>query len=281
MTNWSFLLSKRWAGYLALTVVFAIVCVFLGSWQLARRAEAQAEIQKIDNNWSTAPVPLAEALPELDSFDESQKWLPVVAEGSYLRDDELLVRTRPRAGMPGFEVLTPLQLADGTVFIVNRGWLPTGSRQDSPDVVPEAPAGQVTVVARLKAGEPSLAGRSSSGKQISTVQLSEISERLGLDNYTGAYGLMVSESPEPTDERPLAGLKPVRDEGPHLSYAFQWYVFAVMAFIGLGWAARQEFRTVNVDDPEERKRAAERARKQALKTRSDAEIEDEILDNAR
>lgn len=281
MTNWSFLLSKRWAGYLALTVVFAIVCVFLGSWQLARRAEAQAEIQKIDNNWSTAPVPLAEALPELDSFDESQKWLPVVAEGSYLRDDELLVRTRPRAGMPGFEVLTPLQLADGTVFIVNRGWLPTGSRQDSPDVVPEAPAGQVTVVARLKAGEPSLAGRSSSGKQISTVQLSEISERLGLDNYTGAYGLMVSESPEPTDERPLAVLKPVRDEGPHLSYAFQWYVFAVMAFIGLGWAARQEFRTVNVDDPEERKRAAERARKQALKTRSDAEIEDEILDNAR
>lgn len=281
MNGWRFLLSRRWAGYLALTVLFAVVCVFLGNWQLARRAEAQAEIQRVDNNWSAEPVPLAEALPTLDSFDESQKWLPVVMEGEYLQEDELLVRTRPRAGMPGFEVLTPLQLADGTVFIVNRGWLPTGSAQDAPDVVPSAPEGTVTVIARLKAGEPSLAGRSSSGNQISTIQLQEISERLGTENYTGAYGLMISESPEAIDPRPLAVIKPTRDEGPHLSYAFQWYVFAVMAFIGLGWAARQEFRAVNIDDPAERKRAAARATKQSLKTRSDADIEDEILDNVR
>jgi cytochrome oxidase assembly protein ShyY1 len=281
VSGWRFLLSRRWAGYLALTVLFAVVCVFLGNWQLARRAEAQAEIHRVDNNWSAEPVPLTEALPTLESFDESQKWLPVVMEGSYLHDDELLVRTRPRAGMPGFEVLTPLQLPDGTVFIVNRGWLPTGSAQDAPDVVPSAPEGTVTVVARLKAGEPSLAGRSSSGNQISTIQLNEISERLGTDNYTGAYGLMISESPEAIDPRPLAVIKPPRDEGPHLSYAFQWYVFAIMAFIGLGWAARQEFRAVNIDDPAERKRAAARAKKQSLKTRSDAEVEDEILDNAR
>lgn len=280
MSGWRFLLSRRWAGYLALTVLFAVVCVFLGNWQLARRAEAQAEIQRVDTNWSAEPVPLTEALPSLDSFDESQKWLPVVMEGTYLQEDELLVRTRPRAGMPGFEVLTPLQLADGTVFIVNRGWLPTGSAQDAPDVVPSAPEGPVTVVARLKAGEPSLAGRSSSGNQISTIQLHEISERLGTDNYTGAYGLMISESPEAIEPRPLAVIKPPRDEGPHLSYAFQWYVFAIMASIGLGWAARQEFRTVNIDDPAERKRAAARAKKQSLKTRSDSDIEDEILDNA-
>ncbi|PPL20475.1 SURF1 family cytochrome oxidase biogenesis protein [Microterricola pindariensis] len=281
MSGWSFLLSKRWAGYLALTIVFAIVCVFLGNWQLARRAEARAEIERVDTNWEAEPVPLAEALPTLDAFDQSQKWLPVVMEGRYLHEDELLVRTRPRAGMPGFEVLTPLQLADGTVFIVDRGWLPTGSAQDAPDVVPAAPDGHVTVVARLKAGEPSLAGRSSSGNQISTVQLTEISERLGITNYTGAYGLMISETPAPTGERPLAVVKPPRDEGPHLSYAFQWYVFAVMAFIGLAWAARQEFRTVNIDDPEERKRAAERKRKQQLKSPSDSDVEDGILDKTR
>lgn len=281
MTGWRFLLSKRWAGYLALTIVFAIVCVFLGNWQLSRRADAQAEIHRVDTNWEAQPVPLAEALPTLDAFDESQKWMPVVAEGSYIREDELLVRTRPRDGMPGFEVLTPLQLADGSVFIVDRGWLPTGSKQDAPDVVPVAPDGPVTVVARLKAGEPTLAGRSSSGNQISTIQLHEISERLGIDNYTGAYGLMLSETPAPAGERPLAVVKPPRDEGPHLSYAFQWYVFALMAFIGLGWAARQEFRTVNMDDPEERKRAAERKRKQQLKAPSDSDVEDGILDNAR
>jgi hypothetical protein len=51
-----------------------------------------------------------------------------------------------------------------------------------------------------------------------------------------------------------------------------------MGFIGLGWAVRQEYRIANEDDPAERERAAERARRKAAKPRSDAEIEDELLD---
>jgi hypothetical protein len=73
-------------------------------------------------------------------------------------------------------------------------------------------------------------------------------------------------------------VKPVADEGPHLSYAFQWIVFGVMAFFGLGWAVRREYRILNQDDPAEQARAAERALKAARKPRSDAEIEDALLD---
>ena len=51
-----------------------------------------------------------------------------------------------------------------------------------------------------------------------------------------------------------------------------------MGSIGLGWAARQEFRNINAEVPEEQLRAAERARRQAAKPRSDAEIEDELMD---
>ena len=51
-----------------------------------------------------------------------------------------------------------------------------------------------------------------------------------------------------------------------------------MGFIGLGWAARQEYRTVNAEEPEEQDRAAERARRQAAKPRSDSDIEDELID---
>jgi cytochrome oxidase assembly protein ShyY1 len=277
MTGWRFLLSKQWAGYLALTVLFAVVCSGLGTWQLARRAEAQIEISRIDANFDAEPVQLVDALPELDSFIESQKWLPVELTGTYLQDEELLVRNRSLNINPGFEVLTPLLLANGDVFIVDRGWVPTGSDQNSPDAVPQSPEGEVTVVVRLKKGEPVLAGRSASGDQVATIHLPGIAERLGRDTYTGAYGLMKSEDPAPA-ERPTAVLRPVRDEGPHLSYAFQWYVFALMAFIGLAWAARQEYRTVNAQVPEEQIRAAERARKQAAKPRSDSEIEDELID---
>ncbi|WP_104169938.1 MULTISPECIES: SURF1 family protein [unclassified Cryobacterium] len=277
MIGWKFAFTRRWAGYLALTILFAAVCSGLGLWQLARRSDALSEMDKVETNYAADPVPLAEALPGLDAFSASQKWLPVVMTGTYLTDDELIVRNRPLNINPGFEVLTPLLLADGSVFIVNRGWLPTGQTPDAPASVPTAPSGVVTVIARLKAGEPSLAGRSATGDQIATINLDEVSTRMDLPTYTGAYGLMASEEPTP-DERPVAITRPVKDEGPHLSYAFQWFVFALMGFVGLGWAIRQEYRAVNFDDPDERVRAAERARRQAAKPRSDSEIEDELID---
>jgi len=276
--GWRFLFSRQWAGYLALTVLFAVICAGLGMWQLDRRGQALAEIALVQSNFDSDPVPLQQALPSLDAFRDSQKWLPVSLSGRYLTEDTMLVRNRPLNGNPGFEVIVPFQLADGNVFVVDRGWLPTGQKQDAPDVVPEAPAGQVTVTARLKAGEPTISGRSASGNQIATINLPEIAARIGEPTYTGAYGLLDSEDPAPA-ERPVAVTKPIPDEGPHLSYAFQWFTFGLLGFIGLIWAARQEFRTRNADDPEERERAEERARRRAAKPRSDAEVEDELLGN--
>ena len=275
MIGWRFAFTRRWAGYLALTVVFAIVCVSLGFWQLARRAEARAEIDRVESNWDSAPVPIGDVLPELDSFDADDKWMPVELTGRYLVDEQLLARNRPLNDTTGFEVLVPFELADGTVFIVDRGWVPTGNDQDAPDGVPPPPTGEVTVVARLKAGEPTVIGRSAPDGQVATINLPEIAALLDEPTYTGAYGLLASEDPEVA--RPVAATKPYPDEGPHLSYAFQWFVFALLGFIGLGFAVRQEYRAVNADTPQERERAAARAAKAARKQRSDAEIEDELL----
>lgn len=278
-TGWGFLVSRRWAGYLAMTVVFALVCVGLGVWQLSRRAEAVAAIELVESNWDRSPVALSDGLPELDSFDQALTWLPVEVTGTYLHDEQLLVRNRPNAGQPGFEVLTPLRLEDGTIFVINRGWLPTGQRQDRPDSIPRAPDGEVTVVARLKAGEPALPGRGAGEGEIATIELPQIQERLGQSVYTGAFGLLASEDPAPA-ERPSATSRPQPDEGPHLSYAFQWFVFALLGFVGLGWAAREEYRSVNADDPQEQERARAREKKRRQKV-SDADVEDEILDSRR
>jgi cytochrome oxidase assembly protein ShyY1 len=274
---WRFALTRRWAGYLTLAIVFAIVCVLLCLWQLNRRAEARAEIDRIDANYSSQAVPIDEALSSLDSFDDAQKWKPVVVTGTYLTDLQTLVRNRPYNGSPGFEVLVPLQLADGNVFIVDRGWVSPGERQDTPDAVPDAPSGTVTVTARLKAGEPTIAGRSAPAGQIATVNLPDMAKRVGDPTYTGAYGLLMSEDPAPAS-RPLEAAKPARDEGPHLSYAFQWLVFALFGFIGLGYALVQEYRIVNADDPEEIVRAEERRVKREKREKTDAEVEDELLD---
>lgn len=278
MNGWRFAFNRRWFGYLAMAIVFAIGCVLLSRWQFDRREEALLEVTRIEQNYDATPLKLSDALPELDSFDPDLKWVPITVQGTYLVDEQLLVRNRPYAGRPGFEVLTPLLLDDGTVFIVDRGWVPHGSSQDLPDSVPAPPTGQVTVIAHLKASEPAIAGRTAPAGQVPTIQLDEVDRLLSQPVYTGAYGLLASESPA-AESRPAPAPKPEPDEGPHLSYAVQWIVFALFGFGGLAYALRQEYLLVNADDPEQQRKAAVRRARSDSK-RSDADIEDGLLDAA-
>jgi cytochrome oxidase assembly protein ShyY1 len=255
---------RRWGGYVALTIVFAIVCGLLSWWQWSRRVEAVDEIAKIEANYDAAPVALDDLLPELDSADDDAEWRPVVMTGEYLVEEQLLVRNRPRNSLPGFEVLVPLQLSDGTVFVVDRGWVPGGSTPDAPQAVPSPPAGEVTVVVRLKPGEPEIPGRGAPEGQLATVRLPDVAALVDAPTYTGMYGLVMSEDPAPA-ESPLPAFKPVQDEGPHLSYALQWIVFGLMAFVGLVWAVRRE-----------RKIAAGNA--PVARREKDADVEDALLD---
>lgn len=273
MSILSLALTRRWLGWIAFTTLFAVVCVGLAQWQWARRVEAVAEIRVVAQNWDAAPVALREVLPGDAPLAPEAEWIPVVLEGEYLLDEQLLVRNRPLTGRPGFEVLTPLLLDTGEVFIVDRGWVPTGETQDSPDVVPAPPSGPVEVLVRLKPGEPTIAGRGAPEGQIATIHLPELAQRVeGGPVVTGAYGLLDSETPAPA-ERPVAALRPAPDEGPHLSYTFQWYLFALLGFVGYGWALRQEHRGLREEETGEP--APRRPRRSGP---TDDEVEDAIVE---
>lgn len=273
-----FLLSRRWLGYFALLVVFATACGFLSSWQFDRRDQRVDANHLVESNFDAEAQPIADVMPAVDEFDPGDEWLPVLVEGEYLEDEQLLVRGRPRNGLPGFEILTPLQTSDGLVFIVNRGWLPTGSDQDLPDSIPAPPAGEVTVTARLKPGEPEIPGRGAPDGQIATIHLETFASEFGEDRtYSEAYGLLRTEAPaaETGDLVP----KPELTEGNHLSYAFQWIIFAIIALVGLIYGVREEFRERNADDPRviaAKKREAER---KARAKKSQADYEDELIDS--
>lgn len=274
MKNWRFVISRRWFGYLGFAIVFAIACGCLSAWQLARRDEKVAEIERVDGNYDASPVALDDLIPSLTSYSEDDEWHPVSLTGVY--EDQLLVRNRPFNGAAGFEVLAPLRLDDGRVFVVDRGWVPAGNTRDDALDVPEPPRGEVTVVARLKAAEPALPGGTSDKGVLASIQPSEVAKIVGGDVYSATYGLVVSETP-PVAEMPIASARPEPDEGPHLSYAFQWVIFAIIGFAGLGVAIRQEYRYRNAEDPAEQERAARRERKRAAK-RGDSDEEDELID---
>ena len=142
--------------------------------------------------------------------------------------------------------------------------------------IPAPPAGEVTVIARLKPSEPRLNARTGSGSQLATIELPAVKAKIGGSVYTGAYGILDTQTPAPAQSlTPVLMTEPTHDEGLHWSYMIQWIIFALIAFFGLGYAVRQEHRLQReVDDPDYR--APERKR-QAKKT--DAQIEDELLDS--
>ncbi|MDF2496608.1 SURF1 family cytochrome oxidase biogenesis protein [Arthrobacter koreensis] len=236
---YKFLLSSRWLGWFALVCALAAVCAFLGTWQLDRRNAVREDIGWVETNYSADPVPFEEAAGYFEEFDPSAEWLPVQLTGTYDTANQRIVRNRPLNGRPGYEVLVPLKLQDGTAVVINRGWLAIGNNEAGwPDEVPAAPEGEVSVVARIKPAEPTLLRGAPEG-QLASIDLATYQDQTGYPLEQAAYGLMSSEDPAPAD-RPEAAPKPALDEGPHLSYALQWYAFGLLFFVGFGYAARQE-----------------------------------------
>lgn len=245
-----FLWSGRWLGWFLLVCLLSAVCTSLGMWQMDRRDAVREDIGNVVNNYDAAPVPFEEAEQLFEDYDPASEWLPVEMTGVYDTANQRIVRNRPLSGRAGYEVLVPLKLPDGTAVVINRGWLPIGNNEAGrPDSVPAAPSGEVTVVARIKPAEPTLQRGAPEG-QLASIDLGKYRDEVGYDVEQAAYGLLASEDPGPAVV-PEAAPKPSVDEGPHLSYAMQWFAFGIMLFIGLGYAAWQEAQNLRYGDGDE------------------------------
>ncbi|MGF3055165.1 SURF1 family cytochrome oxidase biogenesis protein [Microbacterium sp. YY-01] len=264
--------ALRWTGYIVIAVVFAILCAFLANWQFTRNEERASQIALVEQNYDAVPVPQSELISVDTPLDADDEWRPVLLHGEYDADAEVFVRNRPHGGTSAFEVLTPFRSDDGTTFIVNRGWVaPTEDSQPQPPPAP--PSGEVEVVVRLRQSEPlPPSGRSAPQGQVPTIHVATVAQQVGGDVVTSAYGELVSETPAAA-ERPQALASPTEDPGPHLSYAIQWILFAIMGFAFISYVIRTEVH--NRREGKEHNAVRERRRRDA-----DASAEDELLDAA-
>lgn len=234
--------ALRWSGYVAFAVVFAVACGFLANWQFTRNADRENQLALVAANYDTAPTPLEDVIAPGGSFDPADQWRQVIVVGEYLSDEQVLVRNRPHGGTSAFEVLVPFRTNEGRVVLVDRGWVPPGDDQPDPDAVPAPPAEQVSAVVRLMPGEPlPRSGRGAPDGQVPTINLPLIADSVasGGAMMTDAYGVMVSEDPAPAT-LPHALASPSEDPGPHLSYAIQWILFAIMGFVFIWYMIRTE-----------------------------------------
>lgn len=261
----------RWSGYLLIAIVGAVSCGLLSQWQFDRNQERAGEIQLVEANYDATPVPLADLIGDDGMLEPGDVWRPVALRGEYLSDDQLLVRNRPHGGTSAFEVLVPFQDESGRILIINRGWVVPGEGA-LPDEVAEPPEGTVDLIARLKPTElePS-SGRGAPDGQVPTIHVPSIAASVDPDaTVPSAYGQIVSEDPAASanlGEFP----HPSEDPGPHLSYAIQWILFAIMGVVFLAYMVRTEV----VAQREEREG---RPAKEPRRRDRDADAEDELLD---
>ena len=232
--------TRQWVVLAVAAVVLAALCLVAGRWQWNRAESRNAEIDLIHANWSAPAVPVAQILDGPGAVvPDDEIWQPVELEGRYAEDATVLLRNRPVGGRGGYHVLVPFEAqlsGRDIVMVIDRGFVPLGTDGSRPDAVPAPPSGAVTVVASLRADEPASERDAPPGQvqAISTAQVLSAGPdgAAWADGRTvGAYGALRTEEPAP--ETGLATLpKPDTDPGSHLSYAFQWCIFAIGAIGG-------------------------------------------------
>ncbi|MDQ1483656.1 MAG: hypothetical protein QOF35_1732, partial [Actinomycetota bacterium] len=234
-------LSRRWVTALVVAALFAGACVLLGQWQWHRHQEKAARAQRIETHYFATPVPLSSAIPRPEvRLPPAKEWTLVTVKGRYAARQLMLVRNRPNNGVFGYEVVVPLELADGASLLVDRGWIPNGRSAAEPSPVPATPPGQVTVTGWLRPGEPSRERAMPSG-QLASINLSEARAQAVTPQY-GAYLIRRSETGARGEQvkGPQALERPDTGLGPHLAYALQWWLAAPVGIFLVFVGARRE-----------------------------------------
>ncbi|MGB3438779.1 MAG: SURF1 family cytochrome oxidase biogenesis protein [Actinophytocola sp.] len=227
------LLRPGWLALTALVLIFAGVCfTLLAPWQFNRHEERSTTNAAITHAANANPADLPRLLPDGTRPDAATEWRTVRVTGEYLAGEEVVARLRTVLGQPAFEVLTPFRLADGSVVVVDRGYVRPvqGNKSVTVPGYAAAPAGTVTLTARLRADERDPRDRraeSDGGRpQVYAVGSGVVARATGLDLRPG-YLQLEDGNPGVLGALPLPDL----DAGPFLSYALQWIAFGAMAIL--------------------------------------------------
>jgi cytochrome oxidase assembly protein ShyY1 len=225
-----FLFSPKWLGFHLLVIVLIVTMVNLGFWQLRRLDERKAFNRELSARIHEAPAPLGDVLtPGTDP--DAVEWRSVTASGTYLPAEQFAVVNRSQDGIGGTMAVTPLRLADGRVLLVERGFMPATTPPPAP------PSGTVEILGRLRPSETRHTGQlsdPSSGvlREAQRVDIPRLTPQLSATPVPMYVELTASRPAEPTPY-PAPVTLPELTEGPHLSYAVQWFIFSIAA--GVGW----------------------------------------------
>ena len=215
---------KLWA--VLVTVVFVIIFIELGKWQLSRADEKNARHELLEQYAKQPAVTLPVTLVKLEDF----QYREVEVQGEYLTEYTIFLDNKTHQGRAGYHVITPLRVLNSALLVViNRGWIATGNDRSVLPYVNDI-NGFVKVNGLVVAPE------------LRTLKLSEmvtkgrVWDNFNLQRYQEETGqemqpLMILQKNQAEDGLIRDWTRPDSGADKNLGYAVQWFLLAATAVI--------------------------------------------------
>ncbi len=231
-------LSLRWIGITLAVLVLVGVMVRLGFWQLDRLAQRRSSNASVIAQVDAPPLDLNQEMP-VDQLN-GMEYRSVVVVGTYNSSQEVILKNQVYGDQPGYAVITPLKIQGSDYSVlVERGWIPLDQAQPAQRTQFEEP-GVVTVkgIIRLSqtqpifagAADPTLAAGQARLDAWNMVNVARIQQQANLK----LLPVYIQEAPDPAWKGMPYRIvsSPDLSDGPHLSYAIQWFIFATVLGVG-------------------------------------------------
>lgn len=210
-----------------LSLIAFVVLIALGVWQIERRAWKLALIDRVEQrvHAPAVPIPSPAAWPEVSTA--ADEYRHVAVSGRFLHDRETLVQAVTEEG-PGYWVLTPLKRSDGTLVLINRGFVPPERRDASTRRVGN-PDGQVEITGLLRMTEPKggfLRNNVPQHNRWYSRDVAAIAAARGLHDVAPFF--VDADARSQIAGGPIGGLTVIRFPNNHLIYALTWFALAFM-----------------------------------------------------
>lgn len=228
-------------GLAALAAVSGLVA--LGSWQVARRAWKHDLIARVEARIGAPPAPAPSRGDWPGVSAQTDAYRAVTATGTFLTERETLVQAVTALG-GGFWVMTPLRVPDGTIVLVNRGFVPADRR--GPAGARGAPPGETRVTGLLRTSEPGgafLRSNDPGAERWYSRDVAAIAAARGLAEVAPYFIDADAETTADAEGVPVGGLTVVAFSDNHLVYAATWFVLAAMVACAYGYVVLDERRT--------------------------------------
>jgi surfeit locus 1 family protein len=217
-----------------IVLTLAGLFVLAGKWQLDRLHEVKTKNAVVRARIGSPAVPLEQVLPPsaVDPGDASYR--RVVVSGRFDTSRQVLIEFRSYSGDPGDYLMTPVVTSNGRAILVNRGWIPLANTPVAQASSLAPPTGVVRVTGILfpsEHGGPAPAPAGTGIVQTPRIDLSRLAPGFATPLYP-AYLQLTAQSPRQSGDYPIVLPLPQLDNGPHLSYAIQWFSFTAIGLIG-------------------------------------------------